>query len=292
MRKLPLIVQVPTGIGDFSWVYSKLVTLGCPLEIEVCAGGPPRLQPICDLLPAISKMYTGTIGYGELVRIQKPSNFSLTEIINWPHGVPLPLSANNHIEKGQRIETWLPDMGICHHYEVFPSANDLKIAKTVHNFDKFVCIYASSKATSGTWNGWQGPQWVEFMQLFRAQVAPLPFVLIGAPWDVDLGLEIAACAAAASIPLVNLVAQTPLGASFTIIKDSVYFVSFPSGMGIMAHVLQHPTTMFYPEALRIMLGSYVSPTSDADNLFYETVFIPPAELLQWIIDVYKIKDKL
>jgi len=283
---------VPTGIGDFSWVYSKLASLEIPVTIEVCAGGPARLQPIAELLPRIERMYTGNIGYGELAVKQLPAETTRAQLMAWPAGAPIPLSCNTHLENGNRVETWLPDIPTYHHYPVLVSQQDIDQAKALVPFKDYVCIYASSKATCATWTGWMGPQWVEFMNLFRDKIAPMSFVLIGAQWDVDLGVEVQQCAAVAQIPFVNLVNLTRLGTALKIIKNSHYMVSFPSGMGIMSHVIRQPCTMFYPSPLVKMLRTFVSPESAALNRFHETIFCPPAELIQWLLDVYKIKEHL
>ncbi len=50
-----MIVGVPSGIGDVSWVYSKLCNVGERLEYEVADGWPYRTTQFLELLPGVSK---------------------------------------------------------------------------------------------------------------------------------------------------------------------------------------------------------------------------------------------
>ena len=44
---------VAAGIGDLSWIYSKLKHIGQPLEFQVADGFPRRSLPFLKLLPGI-----------------------------------------------------------------------------------------------------------------------------------------------------------------------------------------------------------------------------------------------
>ena len=54
-----LSFRVPSGIGDISWIYSKLASLNLPLRIEVAAGNPKRALPYLELLPMVQEAVYG-----------------------------------------------------------------------------------------------------------------------------------------------------------------------------------------------------------------------------------------
>ena len=287
-----MIIQVPAGIGDFSWIYSKLVTLGEKLNVHVCKGGPARLAPIAELLPNILSIQYGNFGFGELSKRAIPPHTPKKYLFEQPIGAAIPMSINRHLEEGYRIEQWLPDVEVNHHYPTVIEDKYVALANSVHHYKDYICIFAANKNTCANWNGWMAPEWTEFMVTFRQEVADLPFVLIGANWDIQLGDEITKMAHSRRVPLVNIIGKTPLAASLHIVRQSKYFVSFPSGMGIMAHVLKQPCTMFYPKALEKMMGTYISPESRDLMRFHELQFCSPRKLVSWLVHNYKLKEKI
>ena len=285
-------INVPTGIGDFSWVYSKLLALNIPMEVIVARGHPPRLVPLAELLPGVCSMVVGDVGYEVIDKLKVDAKTTKRQLLDWPEGEVIPISANRHLEQGNRIETWLPELPVSHHYPINIPQRHVDTAEALLPKEDFVCIFAANKNTCEAWDGWMAPQWCEFMQSFRKRVGDLPFVLIGASWDIGLGSEIAHGAERAGVPLLDLTGRTVLGVSFHIVKRSKYFIAFPSGMAIYGHVLNHPTTMFYPDCLQGMIGTFDSPTARATNSFHETPFCTPSVLMDWLVDVYDIKNKI
>lgn len=287
-----LRINVPTGIGDFSWIYSKLLAMKLPMDVVVAKGHPPRLVPIAELLPSVYSMSVGRVGY-EIIDANKVGpKTSRQYLLDWPADVVIPISANRHLEQGNRIETWLPELPVDHHYKVEISPQHVAAAEALLPYKDFVCLFAANKKTCEAWSGWMAPQWCDFMQLFRRRIGDLPFVLIGAGWDIGLGGEIACEAERTGIPLTDLTGKTILGASFHIMKRSKYFIAFPSGMAVFGHVLKIPTTMFYPDCLQNMIGTFDSPEARETNRFYETPFCSPSSLVDWLINVYGIKNKI
>ena len=286
-----LRINVPTGIGDFSWIYSKLLTLDIPMDVVVAKGHPARLVPIGELLPSIRRMSMSSESYDRLDKIKISPMTSKKTLMEWPLNKEIPISANRHLEQGNRIESWLPELEMVHHYPIDIPQAHIETFKSLIPYSDYVCIFAANKKTCQAWDGWMAPQWCEFMKLYRHRIADLPFVIIGAPWDVGLASEIIEAAGAESIPVLDMTGRTVLGVSFQIIKSSKYFVSFPSGMGIFGHVMKHPTTMFYPNCLQLMIGTYDSPEARETNRFHETPFCSPTELIDWLISVYGIKNR-
>lgn len=287
-----LIIRVPPGIGDFSWIYSKLCTLSTPLIVQVCGGGPPRTTPFADILPKVKHAEYGMLPWPTLKRRAVPSNATKNDLMkSYPNG-PLHIEANTHLEGGRRIEEWLPEIGIDHHYAVTITRDQEARAEQHLPNQPFICLFASSDGSVKNWNAWKEDGWLEFMELIRKELPDIWFVLIGARWDTPLGDRIEYHAKQRGFKFTNLTAKLHIASSLHVIKRSSYLVSFPSGMGILAEVMGCPCTMFYPDSLKNMPGSWADPQALESKVFNEMLFCPPVNLRNWLVDEYEIKDKI
>ncbi len=289
----PLKIVVPSGIGDFSWIYSKFSNLSVMLEVSIADMGPPRLEPLTQILPKVCDVHHLRMGFPELRKRAVRTEVTLNELDQMRRaGELVYVESNSHLEAGIRIERWVPQLPVNHHYEIRIDKEYVDKALSVVPKEPFVVIFAAAMATAKAWNAWMPQQWVEFMCLFRKEFGDLAFVIIGAAWDAPMGQQIHQLSVQNHLKVTNLVSQTHIAASIHIISLSKYFVAFPSGMGILSDVICAPATMFYPQALPKMPGSYADPESTKSLRFHERFFCPPADLIAWLRDVYKIKEKL
>jgi hypothetical protein len=285
---------VPAGIGDFSWIYSKLVNLGISLDVQVSPDPPARNLPYAQLLPAIAVASYGGYGYRHLKPKALPAFTTKHQLLTYADsGERVCLEANGHVEAGRRIEQYLPDLPTSFHYEVRINDGHVNKAEAAYATGKpYVLVYASSMGTVKAWRGWVASDWVHFMVSLRHRAAEVPFVLTGAGWDADLGAHIEQSARHAGLNLTNLVGKTHIASTLHLMRKSSYFVSFPSGLGILANVINVPSTMLYPPQIQRIMGTWSDPETVKSNRFKECLFCPPDVLAEWIQAVYGLRDKL
>lgn len=292
MSQPALRVELPAGIGDFSWTWSKLSTLGVPIDIRISADNPPRTQPLVELLPGVDKADSKGMPYHDLRRVALSKHTRKEFLLeNVGSGLRLPLEANTHLDAGGRIEAWLPDVGVDHHYPInVPDGHVAAAEATFPTGRPYLAIFCASRPGILNWKAWAETQWIEFLQMFQRQVADWPVALLGAGWDTKFAGELEARARAAGVrTLVNLTDKLPLGGSLHLIRKARYFIGFPSGLSVLAHVMKCPATMFYPVSLNPMIGAWSTKEMTGSNTFHETLFCHPETLMRWLRDVYTFK---
>jgi hypothetical protein len=291
-------VVVASGIGDFSWAWSKLCNLNCNYHVGIAqTGGPMRLAPFLELLPKVKSHSRVKMDFAQLKAHGVPANTSIDRltVLRDTEG-DVYTEANSHIETGNRIESWLPEIPVDYHYDIHIKPEHAEDALKYCIPSPFVVLYTSQISTATTWKGWLPTQWVEFMTEFRKKIGDVYFVIVGAVWDVDMAAQITALAAAkkSKIRVHNLVGQLHIGSTLHLMNLAKYTVAFPSGIAVLCDVICAPATMFWPKILPHinMVGKFADPESIASHRFYEPFFCEPSGLVNWLRDVYKMKDHL
>jgi len=281
MNTKTLKVHTYQGIGDFSWVYSKLVTTGRKLHI-IYYRNPRgatkthdvqrRCEPFLELLPAVESWeFSNKIDPKTLNR-HRPT---VQEVLEGDKTI---FALNHHLESGSRIEAYVPQIATNFHYPInIPQVQYKEATKQLGGIKDYLLIYASKYASVNNWKGWKAREWSEFIKLYREQIADVPVVLTGATYDTDLASYIA------GPNILNLVGKTTMGGTIELIKRSRYFISFPSGLAVLATVVKKPVYMFYPPRLGKLRAAWASPAALADHSYLSGHFAPP----QTVIDTIK-----
>jgi hypothetical protein len=275
-------------------MYSKLINLGLPLDVWVSPGHPARALPYAELLPGVASATYGGLDYKRLKMQALPAFTPAHQLRALAEaGVRVCLEANSHLEAGRQLEQWLPDLPTLYHYpmNIEPHAGAADVLYPVTP-EPYVLVYASSMGSVKAWSGWLAHDWANFMLSLRQRVADVPFVLTGAAWDAQLGIHVEQTAKHAGLRITNLIGKTHIGSTLRLMQRASYFVSFPSGLGILANVINVPATMLYPPQIRKIMGTWADPETLKSNRFKECLFCPPDQLAAWIQDVYKLKDNL
>lgn len=289
-------ILVPAGVGDYSWMHSKLSTLGVDLDVVIIDAGHPRLAPFLGMLPCVKSISSKKMSFRDLRKSAIPASTSRKALLSC--GGCISIEANTFLENGNRLEGWLPDMALDFHYKVnitnaHIAAAEAQVPTPLTVPFPFLCIYAANISTCKNWGGWMGKEWAEFLQAFRGKIADIPIALVGAEWDRSLADDILDAAKKRGIQIVDLVGKLELGATFHIIRSSAYFVSFPSGLAVLANVMNRPpTTMFYPKVDERLMGTWADPETIKSGEFNECLFPAPAEQVKWLRDRYRLQEKL
>jgi len=278
---MPASLRILTypGIGDFSWCYSKLVNLGRPLEVvyRVPArvknpGGAVhhRLKPLLSLLPLVKserhEALPPSLLDGDAPTIQELHSVSRTHF-----------AINAHLEAGKRIEEYVPELPTSFHYELNRDPKHIREANELLKGKRdYLLIYPSAKQNVENWKGWGPKRWAEFVHLYRKKHGPTPVVVTGAAWDSQLANHVTK---QIGNDVTNLAGRTILGTTVELIRRSRYFVSFPSGLAVLATVIRSPVYMFYPSHLEPMMFAWADPADIESKRYLASLWQEPEKVL-------------
>lgn len=287
-------INVPSGIGDSCWILMKLINQKEKFHWRLPDGKPQRGKQIFDLLPQLvescsydHKVTTATV----LADANEDKRWSeLTRPV-------FNLSCNHHLDTGNRIEKFLPDLPTSFILPYETGEYDDQAGKMLFLRDdggvydtrtEYIGIYSSSYRTTKAWNGWSDKEWFGLVTLIHKRNPSYRFVIIGADWDIDLETKIAARLDVVKIPYIKLIGQ-PLGLVCEVLKRLHYFIGFPSGLSILNETLgARGTLMFYPKHLEPMQNAWADPARIDDTSYKGCQFCPPEQIFQWMGDNNKV----
>lgn len=239
---------VPTGIGDFSWIWSKLSTTSDTFEILHPRETPARLDPFLALLPKdriLSYAVEPNAGFFFDRRELK------AQFCNAP-GEPIQrydqmregsinvVEANTHLERGNRIESWLPDIpAVDFHYRI-----EGLLEKTARA--NIFIVHLSSRQVQKTWHYYDIPVWISMIQRVQKQTGWTP-VFIGGAYD-DFARECFEKYAGTGAKTFSLIGKTPdLLSALCLIQQCKFFMGcVSSGLTMLANVLSTPSVSWWP----------------------------------------------
>ncbi len=281
-------ITVPAGIGDNVWLLQKLINQPERLNIVLPNSPPQRGKQIFDLLPNIiassqySKNRNITYKYLAQNNIQKKYN-------KWANikGSMFCLSANEWLENGNSLESFLPDLETSYTIDW----DSQRYKKELNLPDgPLIGIYGSSYSTSRAWGFWTHNEWLELIKSIHKTKKKFTYVLIGADWDIDLNAQLEAGLKENKIPYVNTIGK-PLGYVIEVMKVLSYAFYFPSGLPILSETLTTKTDclMFYPKHLEKMMGTWRNPQRGIE--FKEMLFADPETVFNWVKKEYKLFER-
>lgn len=272
-------VHVPSGIGDVSWIYSKLCHLD-PMEWAVCDGWPHRTTPFLKLLPSVTNAEYGNFGYKDIIVFEEQHGIGVTptiEHVNKQYAgfANIFLEANRHLEAGKRLEDWLPDLPTNFHYHIpIPEEDSLKAIALLAGMERPIWgISAASYRGSEAWKTWGYDEWSHFLRQWHT-LAGGTILLMGGFWD-DLTHTLSGIEG-----FRDIVGKTSVPSMIKVLDLIDGYIGFSSGMGILRTVLNKPVFMMWPDhqvelstswAPQRMLdeGSYVASLWREPRLVFE-----------------------
>jgi hypothetical protein len=279
-------ITVPAGIGDNIWLLMKLINTGEKFDFQLPDGKPQRGKQIFDLLPGVSASceYVPNLTYKKLAKqnIQNKKK-------NWKDisEKSFSLSMNEHLEQGNRIEEFLPDLSTTFKINWDTNIFTPYVEQDLPNTSNYIGLYGSSYSTSRAWGFWDEHKWLELAKLIHAHNPEYVFVIIGAEWDLDLGRNLVTLLEKNNIPHINTIGNE-LGYVIELMKRLKYFFSFPSGLGILAPTVDCPVTMFYPPHLIKMMNTWASLEDIQSGQYKGCQFCEPKKIFDLCIEFNKI----
>lgn len=258
---------VPSGIGDIAWLYAKLINLGEPLVIAVAgqtkhpvhSAIAQRAFPFLDLLDGIA--------YKTLAMVSSEQVYWATVAMNFTNcrmpASPGYLACNRWLEKGQRLDDFLPNLKLTRHFKMKRPKWATEEANLFIDGDESVfAIYPSSADYFGDQNvalaGW--------MKIIKRMIELNPksrCILIGAPWDLTMLVPLydAMCAIGYS-DKVTMIHDRHFAVSLEILRRCEFLIGAVSGLTIVSEYQKIPTVHIYPKHLYEndhLMGTWESP---------------------------------
>ncbi len=275
MRKLR--VAVPAGIGDFSWIWSKLSTIKDAMwEFFPPDAFPYRTKQYVDLLPNCK----GSLGQHTYPDILfwggHHSSKTWKELVNsYEEDDIIYLEANKHLEAGKPLADFLPDLGTNYHYG-FNLVDEPRLAYRYDNRPVLGFHMASIRGIRA-WNAWMPETWAEFLVMFRKANPDWTFVALGGQWDIDTLQELKG-RLPEDFPLIDLVGKTTISEAIRILDEVDYYIGFSSGLNVIRNVLDKPCTALWPKHQVGLMYSHVDPRAINDRSYTGYVYDTPERI--------------
>lgn len=255
---------VPSGIGDFSWAYSKLKHVGMA-DWTIADGWPHRTVPFVKLLDNVNEASYGPFNYTEIVRLEEQFHFGMTptwERVSQFPGVNVFIEPNRHLESGRRLEDWLPDLPCDFHYPIHvPSVERERMEAMLSSFKRPIFgISCASYRGSEAWKTWGHDEWLTFLRLLEANVGGT-ILMLGGFWD-DLTSSVAGAGG-----YKDIVGRTSVPMMVAAMDMLDGYIGFSSGMGIIRTVLDKPVFMMWPDH-QVELSTSWAPQEMLENRKY------------------------
>lgn len=225
-------VAVPPGVGDVYWCLTKLKAFkeheGID-HIELCIqqAGPARALPwaqMVDFVDACS-YFRFHPPRTALEQGYMKGGIRGVDAVMWPNAI---------VDRGIRLEQWLPQLPIDLGFEI----------RTQDMGPPRVVVYASSEAINQAWVPNLGPgYWVDLIYELNYRVGPV--TVIGAHWDKSFHDRLPGLAPRP--PWEPLVGNTTLPQVADILKKARVVIGVISGMTILANHFRTPTIAFCPD---------------------------------------------
>lgn len=262
--------KVPSGIGDNIWLFQKLLSTGQKFHFQIADTKPQRGKQIFDLMPQLveSVKYV-PMNIRECLRESCTNNGAKFSDLD-PNGEYF-LSFNTALDNGTHITDLFPDLNIQYTYLPFKTDDYTSNAfNLMQDNSKYYCgIYCSAYKNNKNWGGWSVNDWFNLCKNIADEVMQkhhkkTVFVIFGASYDMDLTTELIERLNNSKFLCLPII-DNPLGLVIELISNLKYFVSFPSGLPVIATTLNIDTLMLYPPKLEKLMYSWVDNTTP----FYE-----------------------
>lgn len=271
-----LVFTLPPGIGDCSWVISKVFHLFSKRDvgIKVSDGHPHRSSDFIDLLPVKNLGFTPW-------QFPEGAIPVTTDLDSLPDG-EYKIECNSALEMGMKLNMIFPQQPTNYHYPMVTSEamqNTAKVFLSKAKGSPRIGIYASAYTGPCPWSV---EQWVLFCSNIKSNYPHAAFYVIGAKYDnrtFDLFEELKK----EGYNVVSAIGEHHIGATIEVIKGLDYFFAYPSGLGILANVIHTPCMMWiYKEFPPRLIDSYANP----EDILSKHHLNPPNQTVKEAFDYF------
>lgn len=296
-------ILVPSGIGEFCWMWAKLSNVPGPFFVHALDGAPRRLHQFAELHPNVSKFCYYGMDYSQIREFQKFNELYTWERIStlFPKGGGLCLLAcNPHLEEGRPLAEWLPDLPTRYSYTVsYQQMHYDEASRVLHDHDPkdfYIGISCASYRGAAAWKTWEHQEWTKFLQMIADLIPNVKFVLMGGSWD-DLTSAVYNPATGLRFQLdargLPPVGTTTFGGAMRVLHSLDAYIGFSSGLGhVAAHLCGTPVAMFWPDHEKELLArSWCDPDLLACQKYLPMAWNTPEQnfevVKQWLLNLAK-----
>lgn len=274
-------ILVPSGIGDFSWLWTKLVTTEHNFHIRYIGGFPDRLRAFLSLLPSSRILSFGPdldyctfwdqhhqLACRPRDSVKTPMLRKASSLADLCKDELMFLENNSFLEAGNRIEGWMKDEipGACFHYSL--AGADEQFSRGRGNY--FIVNF-SSYGTKKAWGYYEVPVAADLVRSIAKKTGAMPF-FIGGGYD-DFTRDIYE-SLRDSISCVSLIGRTPsLREVIALLQQSRFYFGACSGLMVISNIVYVPVITYYPPfdkpPGRKLSGTWHDPEIPHLGLFWE-----------------------
>jgi len=252
------IFVIPNGIGDALWVLHKIKGVAQDGPIDLILSGNPareldhRAEPFLKRFPFI---HSATLLDVPVLRSERDyeRNDEKGRYRYWPDGERSGyhfLIPNAVLEKGERLETWLPevpvDWSVVNDFSWDNTDKGDLLGRSLGDFVAFYLGPEEGNVDEGHGRGfiWEPKQWLELGQLFQER--GLRIALVGAAYDRSYyDRYVKEAVKNAGWRWFDFLGQLEIGETMALLKRARLFVSYQCGLGIFAHYLGLKVCMWW-----------------------------------------------
>ena len=271
--KKQLVIGTPSGIGDISWIWSKLVGLTDEYDIvfDVADGAPRRAHNYLKLLPELKGYRYGKFDFPFIQTWGATNDITTWAAIKQRGFGQEFLQPNFHILNGGLLQDWLPDLPTNFHYEIATKGEDKISAEGMikdAEVSTVIGIHAASIRGAKAWNTWKRKEWMQLMQSINRDLkGDVMFVLMGAYWD-DLTKSLQD----KNLKTKDLCGKTTVAEVLEIHKRIDGYIGFSSGLGVLRTVLGLPTFMLWPDWQYLHIYGWAPPEMVEDGSYNGVIY--------------------
>lgn len=181
------------------------------------------------------------------------------------------LIPNRVLERGQRIETWLPEFSV--NWNIMDdfqfTEEEEKLASDVRK-DFEYCVFYLGPKTGNTIDGhnrnalWKPQDWAELGK-FVTEKLKLKVIVVGAGYDFDYWTE-SVRPFTKGQEWLDFVGSLEIGSTYAVAKKARFVISYQSGIGIVSEYMGVPSALFWRQR-----GNSISPYPNFYTSFEEAM---------------------
>jgi ADP-heptose:LPS heptosyltransferase len=251
-------------------VATKLKALGAltgrPIHAYVNESPDHHSVQFLQLLPQVAEARMSKAAVYDIHRemMGGPRNHrwsSLAGCRSWKREFDYLLVANGHLESGQPLATWLPELETEYQYalKIPETAREYarQVVSQLPGMRRMVLLYPSGVAANLGFhrNTWTQEHWVEVVLLLNAGGIKPVFVGANSTNDLNYWRPLKALLAEGRLRFVDTVGQTDVARDRALIELADGWMGLNSGGGIVSAMRGTPTVMFWADTTYPIKGA-------------------------------------
>lgn len=249
---------LPSGIGDTVWALLKINAIRNGEPVDLIVSGDPGRETDHRAVPFLKRFdFVRSVKVLDIPILMDRQIENATDARGRYRYVADGLTNGYHflipnavLEKGERIETWLPDVpidwNVMDHFSWEGTERGRMLGEALAPFAAFYLGPESGHTDEGHNRGWlwEPKHWIELGTALKKR--GLNAVVVGANYDRSFWEKyVQTGVSEARMHWHDLIGKLEIGETFALLRQAKLLVSYQCGLGIVAHYLGVPTIMWW-----------------------------------------------